>query len=201
MEGEKQFRCDICDRIFKEEKSLEMHNSTKHSSNIKEEKTGKTDYKKIRNWGVFIIIFGLIAYGIIWLVLNSGSFEDIPANEINIGSHQNIALHIHSDLKININGEETQIPSNIGVGNGVMRPVHTHDSSGEIHIEGPYKRDYAIEEFFQVWGKTFNSKCIFDYCTDNGELNMYVNGIENSEFENYVMKDDDLILIEYTSNS
>ena len=156
--------------------------------------------KKIKNYGIFIAILFLIAWGLFALIKNSGSTDNIPVTEINIVSHSNIASHIHSNLKIIVNGQNQLIPANIGIFPGIMRPLHTHDSSGKIHIEGPFKRDFTLGEFFQVWEKTFNSTCIFDNCVDKGILKMYVNGNENNEFNNYIFKDGKNILIEFTSN-
>ena len=191
------FKCDICNRAFGSKEAFDMHNSAKHSNSVSEKKTSNINYKKIRNWGIFIILLGLIAWGVYALMTIPNSYEDLPASEINIGSHKNIALHIHSDLKILIDGQETEIPANIGIESGIMRPLHTHDSSGEIHIEGPYQRDFTIGEFFEIWGMTFNSTCIFENCTDKGELKMLVNGQENNEFNDHVLRDDDEIVIEY----
>lgn len=157
--------------------------------------------KSIRNWGIFIAILLLISWGLFVLIKSSGSTSDIPVNEINIISHSNIALHIHSNLDIIIDGVEFFIPNDIGISHEIMRPLHTHDSSGKIHIEAPFKRDFTIGEFFLVWEETFSSSCIFDNCIDEdkGVLTMTVNGVGNDEFENYIMKDDDQIVIEYTS--
>ena len=202
MTEEIKIRCEICDRSFNSQESIGMHNKAKHSSSKEEQKITKSTrvhYKKIRNYGIFILIFGFAVWGVYALMTSSNSYNNLPASEINIGSHKNIALHIHSDLKILINGNETLIPANIGIAPGIMRPLHKHDATEEIHIEGPYKRDFTIGEFFQIWGRIFNSNCIFEYCIDKGELKMLVNGQENSDMENYLMKDHDKILIEYNS--
>ncbi len=199
MTDQSMFKCEICNRIFGTKEALAMHNAAKHSGQKSEEKIQKTNYKKIRNLAIFLLILGLVMWGIYALMTSPNSYDNLPASEINIGSHQNIALHIHSDLKILIDGQENLIPANIGVSTGIMRPLHTHDSTGEIHIEGPYKRDFRIGEFFQIWGMTFNSTCIFENCTDKGELKMLVNGQENSQFDNYVMRDNDEIRIEFIS--
>ncbi|MDP3992025.1 MAG: hypothetical protein Q8P79_00780 [Nanoarchaeota archaeon] len=196
------YKCEPCNRNFGSSEALDMHNRAKHSNLQPEQKISKTNYKKIRNWGVFILILGLAVWGIYMLISNGNSFTNLPASQINIGGHQNIALHIHSNLKIMIDGQENLIPANIGIEPGIMRPLHTHDSSGEIHIEGPYKRDFTLGEFFEIWNQKFNSECVFEYCTDaenNATLKMLVNGRENTGFGNYVLRDGDDIIIEYIS--
>jgi len=203
---EPKFSCDLCDKEFKSEEALAMHKKAKHSterekSKRENEKKGKKSFstKTIRNWAIFLILIGLISWFVFWAFSSVNSNNNLPVTEINIRSHQNIAFHYHSELEIVINSEKTLIPANVGVYPGIMRPVHTHDDSGEIHIEGPQPREFTLGDFFLVWGRTLNSNCVFDNCADSGQLKMYVNGVESFEFENYVLRDHDNILIEYNS--
>ena len=47
-------------------------------------------------------------------------------------------------------------------------------------------------------GKTFSKDCIFEYCSGaDGTVKMFVNGKENTEFENYLINDKDKIEIRY----
>ncbi len=194
-------RCEICDRTFKDAEGLAQHNAAKHAIKHNEEK--KVDSKKVRNWVIFIFIVGIIGVFIVWTVMGaiseSRACKTASVTEINIGGHTNLKLHIHANLRILIDNEEQFIPPNIGITTGIMRPLHTHEPDGKIHIEGICPREFKLGEFFKVWGKEFNSQCIFDKCSDNGELKMIVNGRVNNEFDNYVMKDEDNILIEYNS--
>ncbi len=195
-----EFNCVICNREFKSKEALEMHNNSKHYKAPKT-KLLDLDNKKLKKWSIFLIIILLVGFGGYFLV-KSGAYElnsceTAPVTEINIGSHQNVKLHIHSELDIIINGIEQVIPANIGVSTGVMRPIHTHDSSGEVHMEGPCQRDFILGEFFDVWEKEFNETCLLDKC--NGNITMSVNGVKNEMFGNYIMRDDDKIVIEYFS--
>lgn len=147
----------------------------------------------------FILVIILIIVGILFVSKSDSSCQTDSVTEMNIGEHKNLALHIHPNLKIIIDGKEQIIPANIGIGSNLMRPLHTHDSSGKIHIEALCQREFKLREFFEIWDKEFSNDCIFDYCVDNGSLKMYVNGKENLEFENYFMQDKDQIHIEYTS--
>ena len=66
-------RCEICNRNFKNEEALEMHNKAKHSSSNEEKKERKPlPIKKIKNWGIFIIVVVLIIGGL-YLVWPGGS--------------------------------------------------------------------------------------------------------------------------------
>ena len=124
------------------------------------------------------------------------------------------AVHLHPKLTILINGEQVMIPDDIGSRTGKiidtdisgmkMSPTHTHESDGTIHVENnnPSSKPETLTlgYFFSVWDKPFSSTCIFDYCTDKGTLEMFVNGDANTEFGDYIMQDGDDILIEYNLN-
>ena len=100
-------------------------------------------------------------------------------------------LHWHPLLEIYVKGEKIEIPQNIGLA-GVHSPIHTHDDLPIIHMEFSGKvteEDTKLGNFFKVWGKEFLSF---------GErVTMTVNGQENTEFENYQMRDGDKIEIRY----
>lgn len=189
-------RCEICDRTFKDAGGLSQHNAAVHSGEVI-----KQSNKKVKGWIIFvlaiIVIVALVAWAIGSGIKSAGACKIDPVTEINIGGHKNIILHEHAELEIIINGIKEIIPANIGISTGIMRPLHTHDATGEIHMEGPCARDFKLGEFFDVLGRELNNKCIFDNC--NGSLTMKVNGQENNEFENYVMNDGDNIVIEYSS--
>lgn len=190
-------RCEICDRNFKDADGLAMHNKAKHSELIpKEKKPFPT--KKIRNWTIFVILLGLIVWGIYGLIGNVKGGTVVNESQLTFDAPKS-PIHWHPHLTIKINGENYLIPANIGL-SGVHMPMHTHDASGIIHMENnrPTKKNVVLGYFFEVWGKKFSKDCIFEFCTDKGELKIYVNRQENLEFQNYFMQDKDEILIEYT---
>ena len=205
-------RCKICDRTFGSEDGLVAHNKAKHPELIPKERK-ILPIKKIRNWTILIVIIGLIIWGVMALIPESNVKElnvNIDGNAINVPAG---AMHWHPRLTIKIDGETITIPTNIGISVGKivdtqlsgmrMSPMHTHETDGTIHLENnnPSKKPESLTlgYLFYVWDKQFSSSCIFEYCTDKGELKMYVNEEENFEFENYLMNDKDEILIEYTS--
>jgi len=121
------------------------------------------------------------------------------------------AIHWHPELSITIKSEKQPIPANIGIGMQyagypqydsmmMMTNIHTHDISGTIHwevMEGPVRADdIKLGQFFSVWGKKFTSSCIFDTCNGpEGRITLKINGKENPDFENYLVKDRDKIEI------
>lgn len=53
------------------------------------------------------------------------------------------------------------IPGGVGFSSTCARPLHTHDTSGTIHVETDVNQNYTIGDFFLIWGKVFNSSGIF----------------------------------------
>lgn len=97
-------------------------------------------------------------------------------------------LHIHQHLDLYIDGKSVAIPEGIGVNDtaGFIAPIHTHDTTGIIHVESPVVQDFTLGQFFNIWGVQFSDQCIGGYCnTDTKKLQVYVNGqkIENN-FQN-----------------
>jgi hypothetical protein len=191
--------CDICERGFKSKGALEQHNLAKHASKKAEKKKTNFDWGEIKVWLIIVGVIGLIFWGVSALMSAGGSCQEDPAEEINIGGHTNLAMHIHPRLEIIIDGVVERLPANIGIGPGLMRPIHTHDSSGELHVEGPCRRDFFLGDFFKIWDREFSSECIFDKCVGEGELKMSINGVESQEFENLILRDYDRVRIEFAS--
>lgn len=108
-------------------------------------------------------------------------------------------LHIHPFLTIVISGEKITIPANIGIERfGCERALHTHDKTGELHIEPNFAKDFTLGDFFGLWGKPFSATQILDKTAHaEHEIVMTVDGEPSTEFENLILKDGQKIVIEY----
>lgn len=109
----------------------------------------------------------------------------------------NLAMHIHPELTIKVDGAEITIPQNVGLAS-CHRYLHTHTDLPLIHVESPVIRDYILGDFFWVWGEEFNRNQIMNY-TANADYKVFmtVDGQPNEEYENLVLKDKQKIVIEY----
>lgn len=148
-----------------------------------------------------LLIIIAVILSAIWL-MNFNSAKEEEANFDIIKkciNHVSLSLHIHPHLELIINGEKQKIPANIGVESlDCMRPIHTHDETGTLHIEWKRKRDFPLADFFKVWGKTFDRNQILDYKTDEShEITMTVNGQRSEEYQKLIVRDGDLIIITY----
>ena len=136
--------------------------------------------------GAVVVIGGLL----LWSQAAQRSDDSVIAQN---------GLHWHPTLAIYMDGELQEIPANIGLG-AVHAPMHTHDEDvgdGVIHLEfnGVVKEeDTRLGVFFASWGKDVSSAV--------GTLeSMKVNGVENTEFENYALKEGDRVELYYTSEN
>jgi hypothetical protein len=89
------------------------------------------------------------------------------------------AEHIHAHLDIRVNGQSVEVPALIGIdrsGRGIS-PVHTHDTTGVIHIESPIKRTFTLGEFFTEWDVSLSTDNIGSLRASDGKtLQAFVNG-------------------------
>ena len=70
------------------------------------------------------------------------------------------AEHYHPQLRILINGDDVQVPANIGVdpATGAMSALHTHELDGTIHIEADTAGDvFTLGQLFTQWGVQLTS--------------------------------------------
>ncbi len=138
-----------------------------------------------------ILVVGAGIGLIVWYVVTR---PQIPESEIITKE----GIHWHPELSIYIKGQIQEIPTNAGT----PSIMHTHDETGMLHVHPASKLvrkdDITLGRYFKLWGKKFSSTCIFDNCNSSeGSLKMTVNGVENTEFENYVMQDKDKIVLRY----
>jgi hypothetical protein len=114
-----------------------------------------------------------------------------------------LVLHIHQHLTILINGHRRGIPALIGFRPPVgFLPIHTHDTSGIIHVESSEVRTFTLGDFFAVWGQPFNAQQILGKHADaTHKITMTVDGRVRRSFENWVLHDHDDIVISYRRRS
>ncbi len=147
----------------------------------------------------WIISIGAIA-GIAFLIATSQNSHTSSktSREVALTCTTEMAtkFHIHPTLEIDINGKSIPIPASIGIANGCMNPLHTHDDGGLIHVESPEKRDFTLGDIFAVWKKPFTKNQIFDYKADfTHTIHVKVNDKEVDTYENTVVHDNDRIVI------
>lgn len=117
---------------------------------------------------------------------------------------------IHAQVDIEVCGKYLDLPLDKGSTEG----PHTHKERNLVHFEYRLEADPVTKEvtdrtpltlkaFFEAMEVKFSNECIADKCNGDlcngksGIIKMLINDLENNEFENYIWKDDDKILIKF----
>ena len=112
----------------------------------------------------------------------------------------NESYHIHALLHVYADGQAVTVPANIGISSaaGIESPLHTHDTSGVIHIEAGAPHDFKLADFFTVWGVAFSATQLGGY-HNSGEatVQVYVNGKPVADVMRYVIGAHDNIVVAY----
>ena len=96
-----------------------------------------------------------------------------------------VAYHIHAHLTIYASGARQVVLAGIGIpgpqqvvdgfvaGGKCLYWLHTHDSTGVVHIESPVQRVYTLGQFFDVWGRSLSGTQVG---LATGHVTAFVNG-------------------------
>ncbi|HEY0517578.1 MAG TPA: hypothetical protein VGD00_10690 [Solirubrobacteraceae bacterium] len=109
-------------------------------------------------------------------------------------------FHIHVLLRIYLNGLLAPLPAEIGLdpAHGVESSMHTHDSTGIIHMEAPRPFNYTLGDFFAVWGVKLGPAQLGGLKGYGGDrLHFYLNGKPLTNPAALVLHKDDHIVIGY----
>lgn len=99
--------------------------------------------------------------------------------------------HIHVHLEILFNGVPITVPAGIGVGrpwgvdpSGFIATgscfawIHTHDTSGVVHIVTPEEKAFTLGQLFEVWGQTLTADSALGSA---GPVAVLINGVRLSD--------------------
>ena len=119
-----------------------------------------------------------------------------------------LAEHYHATVRISVLNEDVAVPDDVGIDDRgcSMRPLHTHDASGRIHLEfAETGVEAPLEAFFDIWGIHMDSTGFDEHRIDaSHEFLMFVtedNGegerTQVTTFEDHIVKDGHLIELVY----
>lgn len=119
-----------------------------------------------------------------WNGLNGQTVDGVSAQ-----TSEQLAYHIHSHLAIYVNGVQKAVPAGIGivqpwqtqqlqdgstfiVGGSQIYYLHTHDSTGVLHVESPSQSLYTLGQVFAEWNQPLSETQVGP---DTGSVIAYVN--------------------------
>jgi hypothetical protein len=93
-------------------------------------------------------------------------------------------VHVHYDLHLDIfvNGHSEPVAASIARKDATtFSPVHTHASSGMIHIEAAHTQRFTLGMLFTEWGVRLTADCVGGYCRPGTPISAYIDGHRTSE--------------------
>lgn len=112
----------------------------------------------------------------------------------------NSPVHFHPLLKVYVNGKRLTVPANIGIDpredSMQMAGLHTHDTSGTIHVEGvPGPR---LGQFFAIWGVPLSAGRLGPFRGDaRKRVRMWVSGKASAAFGALKLADGQHIVVSF----
>ena len=114
-----------------------------------------------------------------------------------------IIMYTHSNLNVTVNGKSLLVPNGVGINSTLwndhsldkfgterkattfgmispaMSPLHTHDTTGIIHVESTEYKNYTLEDFLNIWGLRLEGK----------EISLIIDGNATQNCSNHTIKD------------
>ena len=98
----------------------------------------------------------------------------LPLVNLTALGQEQLAFHIHQHLDLYVNGKKVVVPAGVGfTPDGKVTELHTHDSTGLLHVESPVDRPYSLGQFFGEWGVRLSGNRIGD---SRGKVDWWVDG-------------------------
>ncbi len=168
MVDKKTLTCDFCGKSFDSTKALDKHKESVHKETGVFETIGQRKTRSLFHSKKLVIAMGI----------NSNSQNGLTINGIQCNTMEQLQFHVHAHLDVYVNGHSIYIPPQIGIiDDKCIYWLHTHDSTGVIHIESPLKRDFMLGQFFQIWkSKLSNSSSFEEILAGKQVPTVYVNG-------------------------
>jgi hypothetical protein len=151
--------------------------------------------------GVIIVAALIVGFAVTNIKFSSNANAAAPIDGIKCEAMEQTIFHIHAKLNIFINGQNYTVPALIGIKNNCFYWLHTHDTTGIIHIESPSNRTYNLGEFFDIWKQKLTNNQILNHtASSTNPLSLHVNGKKVPSGTNYrdiVLHAHDVITIVY----
>ena len=110
------------------------------------------------------------------------------------------SYHIHALLHVYVNGAPVIVPADIGISaaDRIESPLHTHDTTGIIHIEAGQPHDFKLADFFTVWGVTLSDTQLGGYRNAGDRtVQVFANGQAVADPASYIIHAHDNIVVAY----
>jgi hypothetical protein len=123
-----------------------------------------------------------------------------PVGNIQCDAAEQLAFHNHAHLSIYIDGKNVSLPAQVGITNNCFYWLHTHDTTGVIHMEAPKPVKLTLGTFLQLWRDQFSRLQYQDQLSSTTGWTVYIDGKPyNGDFNKIELKSHELITLAYNS--
>ena len=92
-----------------------------------------------------------------------------PGANVPCGPGEVLIRHEHAHLTILIRGQIRTVPAFVGITATQICWLHTHDTSGIIHVEAGDSRTFTLGDFFAVWRQSLSTTVLAGTTVASGE--------------------------------
>ena len=173
-----------------------------------EERLRAARRKRITTAGIIAAIVLAVAV-LVYFVIAQGRQSPTSANAAYPGidgatcdSNEHFDIHIHAHLSIYVDGKLAPVPAQIGIApdGSCLYWLHTHDSTGVIHIEAPNGFSVTLKNFLDIWEGRFSQLNYSSQLSNPTGWQVYVNGKPFSgDFRTIRLQSHTLVTLAYNS--
>lgn len=170
-----------------------------------EERRRSARAKRITTFSIIAIAILAVA-GLIYFVVaqnqTPANAAYPPIDNVSCQSTEQSSTHFHVHVTMYVNGTKTAIPANVGIApdSSCLYWLHTHDSTGVIHIEAPGGVSVIFGNFLHIWEQRFQQLGYPGQLSDSTGWQVYVNGKPfTGDFHTIPLQSHTLITLAYNS--
>lgn len=121
-------------------------------------------------------------------------------SNLHLPPNGNESYHVHALLHVYVNGQPVTVPANVGIdpSQGIESTMHTHDTTGIIHMEAAYQYPFKLTDFMAIWGVQFTATQLGAYQSQgDSSVQLFVNGLKVDDMTSYSLKPHDSVVLAY----
>jgi hypothetical protein len=106
----------------------------------------------------------------------------VQAAGLELAAAESLTVHYHAHLDVTVDGTPVAVPAGLGINTGPggslpahgqpgIAVLHTHDTTGTLHVEAPAAERFTLGQVFTEWGIVLASGQVGGYRTgEDGQV-------------------------------
>lgn len=112
----------------------------------------------------------------------SNQQAQVEAAGLELADAESLTVHYHAHLDVTVDGTPVAVPAGLGINTGPggslpahgepgIAVLHTHDTTGTLHIEAPAAERFTLGQVFTEWGVALSAGQVGGYRTgEDGQV-------------------------------